>query len=228
MSSRLRIDIHRGRGRTISRRLSSLVLSVVAVAGCGHVPGLYTYEGKNGATAGGGAAAFNAQSYVQGIFASKIVPTVHAKAVDAGTLLPAITADATAAGKKYGTQSGVGSPYSYLIKGTGTVTKYDDSDPTGPVTVKLAGGQTVTITTGPVLIGTALRDAVGFIAFSQFTNQIDFLDVATQINAMVKTTVLAKIDKAKLTGKKVSFEGAFSLLDPTSIVIIPTVLTVAG
>ena len=80
--------------------------------------------------------------------------------------------------------------------------------------------------TGPVLIGTALRDAVGFISFSQFTNQIDYLDVATAINSLVKTDVLAKVDKAGLIGKQVAFAGAFSGIDPSNVVVIPTELSV--
>ena len=83
------------------------------------------------------------------------------------------------------------------------------------------------LNTGPVLLGTDLRDAVGFIDFSKFTNQIDYADVATQINTQDKALVLAQIDRANLTGKRVSFAGAFSLTDPHDIEIVPTQLAVS-
>ena len=88
---------------------------------------MYSYEARPASGAAGGA--FDAAAYAKGVFASKIVPTVHSKAVDAGTLLAAIKADANAAGTKYGRQSGTGSPYAFMIKGSGTVTKVDPTDP---------------------------------------------------------------------------------------------------
>ena len=226
MLSRLRIGMHSaGRGLL----LAGTVTALAAVTACSRVPGIYTYESKSAAAAPG-AAAFNAKTYVDSIWSSRVVPTVHSKAVDARTLLTAIQADQAAAGKRYGRQAGTGSPYSFLVKGTGKVTKVDTSVPTGPVTVALSGGAVrgtaAFLATGPVIAGTSLRDAVGFIDFSQFTNQLDFAAVATQLNNRVKTDVLAKIDRASLVGKQVSFEGAFSLLDPANILIVPTSLTV--
>jgi predicted lipoprotein len=207
--------------------LVALVVCGLA-AGCAHVPGIYTYEGKSQAAQV--AAGFNASTYVDGIWQSKVVPTVHGKAVDAATLLAAIAANPEAAASKYGKTSGVGSPPAFLIKGTGTVTKVDPSSPTGPVTVALTRvpkpGQ-VTLVTGPVIAGTALRDAVGFIDFGQFPNQIDYADVATQLNNRVKTEVIGKLDRASLMGKRVTFEGAFALLTAAAISIVPTSLQVA-
>ena len=58
------------------------------------------------------------------------------------------------------------------------MTKVSDA-PTGPVTVEIdtpTGKQEIAITTGPVIAGTALRDAVGFIDFSQFTRVFAFSD----------------------------------------------------
>lgn len=226
MAKRWRIAIQ----RAVRRKPQVIAaIAVAALTACGRVPGVYTYESKASAAAPG-AAAFNAKTYVDGIWTSKVVPTVHSKATDAATLLPAITANPTAAGKRYGRQAGTGGPYSFLVKGTGKVTKVDTSVPTGPVTVAPSGtsarGEKVFLATGPVIAGTSLRDAVGFIDFSQFTNQLDYANVATQLNNRVKTDVLGKVDRKSLVGKQVSFEGAFSLLDPANILVVPTSLTV--
>ena len=119
-----------------------------------------------------------------------------------------------------------------MAKGSGTVTKVDTSAPTGPVTVRVpaaAGAKpvTVTVATGPVIAGTALRDGVGFISFGDFTNQIAYADVANQINAKVKAEVTSKVDVKGLTGKKVTFYGAFSAVVPGQIQLVPTELQVA-
>ncbi len=226
MSKRRGISIH-----TIARRVAAttgVLAAVVTTAGCAHVPGIYTYEGSSQVAKA--AAGFDAATFVDGIWQSKVLPTVSGKAVDAATLLDAIAADPTAAGKKYGRTAGTGAAPAFLVKGTGTVTKVDTTAPTGPVTVTVQGEsgtpRTLTIVTGPVIAGTALRDAVGFIDFSQFSNQIDYADVATRLNARVKTDVVAKVDKASLTGKTIEFSGAFSLLVPTVVAVVPTTLTV--
>jgi predicted lipoprotein len=96
------------------------------------------------------------------------------------------------------------------------------------VEIPQAGGKplTVAIATGPVIAGTAIRDAVGFISFGDFTNQIEYANVANEINARVKTDVIAKADVKGATGKKVTFAGAFSNLPGGSILVVPTELEV--
>ena len=196
---------------------------MVLLAGCS-VPGLWTYEtdGQSNSSSG----AFDATKYVDGIWSDKVLPTVGEKAVDAAVLLPAIKKDQAAAAQKYGiaaTATG-GSP-TFLMKGSGKVTKVDTGDPNGPVTVSV-GGQDVQVVTGPVIIGTALRDAVG-INFSDFTNQIDYQNVGTQLNNRVKKDVVAPVKDSIAVGKTLAFDGAFSLLSPTSISIVPTRLAVS-
>jgi predicted lipoprotein len=218
--------------RVARRRIGAVLvcLALLSMAACTRVPGVYVYE-RSGSKSGGSSAAFDPTTYVAGIWSSKIVPTVHEKAVDITTLSAAIADDPEAAGQKYGHRAGTGSPYAYLAKGSGTVTKVDTSAPTGPVTVRVpapAGGKPVTVTviTGPVIAGTALRDGVGFISFGDFTNQIAYADVANKINAKVKSDVTSKVDVKDLTGKKVSFYGAFSALIPGQILLVPTELQV--
>jgi predicted lipoprotein len=207
-------------------RLTAALTLLVVLAACSRVPGIVVYE-KDG-QAGAGATAADARSYVAGNWTAKIVPTVHDKAVDVTTVAAAIEKDADAAGKEYGHQAGTGSPFAYMVKGTGTITKVDTSVPTGPVTVEVprTGGKplTVTIATGPVIAGTAIRDAVGFIAFGDFTNQIEYANVANQINDKVKTEVVARADLKE--GAKVTFHGAFSALAGGSIFLVPTELEV--
>src|SRR3569833_2790665 len=85
---------------------ASLVL-LLSLTACSHVPGVYTYESDKS----GGTKAFDAKTYVDSVWASKIVPTVQAKAGDVVTVAAAIDKDPQAAGKQYGHQAGTGSPY---------------------------------------------------------------------------------------------------------------------
>jgi predicted lipoprotein len=217
----------------LSTRLRAAVglVLLLSLAACAKVPGVYSYESDKSGSSAGGAKAFDAKTYVDGVWASRIVPTVQSKAVDVTTVAAAIAKDPEAAGKQYGHQAGTGSPFAYLVKGTGTVTKVDTSVPTGPMTVEVprTGGKplTVTIATGPVIAGTALRDGVGFIAFGDFTNQIAYADVANKLNDRAKTDVIAHVDLKTITGRKVTFAGAFSALAPGTIFLVPASLEVS-
>jgi predicted lipoprotein len=217
--------------KVFARRAAAFLLVGALGSACAKVPGVYVYE-KRGQAAAGKQGAADPKTYVADNWASKIVPTVHDKAVDVTTVAAAISKDPDAAGKQYGHQAGTGSPYAYMVKGSGTVTDVDTSVPTGPMTVEVpqAGGKPLklTVATGPVIAGTAIRDAVGFISFGDFVNQIDYADVANQINARVKTDVIGKVDLAGIKGKKVDFYGAFSELTPGLIFLVPTELTVAS
>ena len=214
--------------------LATVVAVGASATACSRVPGVYTYvpAGQEKAAGAGGSATFDAKTYVAGIWQSKVVPTVEKDAVPVAELLPALDADQAAASKKYGNQAGTGSPYAFLVKGSGTVTAVDEEAPTHPLTVKVDGltgkAANVQVVTGPVIAGTALRDAVKFIKFGDFTNQLDYADAATQLNNKVKTDVLAKVKAKDLVGKKISFSGAFSLVAPGVVLIVPTQLAVGS
>jgi predicted lipoprotein len=224
MANRLRLGIQQ---RTAAAAASTLGLALLLGAvGCAEVPGIYVYE-PAGASARS-AAPFDAVSYVDGIWDSQVLPTAQDRATAASVLFPAIAADPNAAGEQYGRRAGTGAPFAFLVTGTGQVTAVDVGKPTGPVTVQV-DDQAVTIATGPVIAGTALRDSLDFIDFSQFTNQLDYADVATQLNERVKRDVIGNVDKAELVGKQVTFTGAFSQLAPGApVMIVPTELQVVG
>ena len=62
---------------------------------------------------------------------------------------------------------------------------------------------------GPVILGTAVRDAAGFIEFSDFANQLQYADVAIELNRRVVAEVLGGVDLGGLEGKTIEFGGAW-------------------
>jgi len=213
--------------RGLSRAVLGSLL-IVLLTGCAGIPGIYVVEQPR-AAGEAEPGKFNADAYVEGIWASKVLPTVEADATPAATLLPALLSDTEGTSKKYGRQAGTGSPYAFLVKGTGTVTEVDDNGAAGTITVKVAGVDKteVRIAIGPAIVSTAIRDAVGFIDFGQFVNQIDYADAATALNTKVKTTVVSAVDLTAIKGKKVTFSGAFQSLVPSAVTITPVTLEVA-
>jgi predicted lipoprotein len=158
----------------------------------------------------------SASAFVEPIWNSKVIPTILAKAVDAAVLLPEIRANPEAAGQKYGRREAT-NPFNYMIKGSGKVTQVNTESRAGRMTVEVnAGGhETINLQIGPVVIGTALRDATGLVSFNQFTNQIDYASVSKEMNMRALKDALAGKDPASFDGKTIQFFGAFTF-DPKS------------
>jgi predicted lipoprotein len=153
---------------------------------------------------------FNAAAYVDSIWNAKVLPAAQEQSVDLGTLIAALRADPAAAVRRYGHKQGEGAAC-FLVKGQGRVLRIDTASRSGSVTVDLPpydGRPDAAIDTGPVILGTTLRDALPFIDFTQFVNQLDYADVGNELNARVVRTVLAPVQLQELPGKIVSFCGA--------------------
>jgi predicted lipoprotein len=97
-----------------------------------------------------------------------------------------------------------------FLKGTGIVAAVDRQSRVGVLRVQLTGSKpaTVAIQVGPVIRGTALRDASGFIEFSDFTNQFDYAGAANALNDYALRTVLGALPTEALQGRTVTFIGA--------------------
>ena len=190
------------------RHLSSATLLLcLALESC--VPWTVRPIGSEEDTAAGPAVVTPA-AYVESVWATKLVPAVLAAAVDARVLLDALAASPEQAFVRYGRREAGGATY-FIVKGQGVVVGVDVASRSGMALVDVPPCDRrpdLSIQIGPVLRGTALRDATGLISFSDFVNQIQFADVGNELNDRVLKTVLAPLDKAALLGRRVSFTGA--------------------
>jgi predicted lipoprotein len=177
-----------------------------------------TYKKPDFKLTAAGRPAFNPDQYGRQTY-PKAVATLEKDAQPLPVLTAALQKNADAAGAKFGHRAGNG-PYSFAVRGEGIAGKAKH----GVLPVKVKGvpnGTTVAIQTGPALPGTSIRDAVGFIEFGQFLNQVEFADAATALNTQVKAQVLKKLDPQSLPGKRIRFLGAFTYLAPTAITVTP-------
>lgn len=158
-----------------------------------------------------GGTAFDKVKYVNDIWESKVIPTVEQDSVEFDTLMSAIRADPKQAAEKYGHD--VGGATSYLVSFSGVVTNVDTSSLTGTISVNVSYKGTdvpVKVQIGPIILGTALRDAVKFIRFEDFLNQMQFGNVSDELNTRVEKEVVSKLDLKSLAGKNISVKGAFT------------------
>ena len=172
---------------------------------------------------------FDPTSYVSSIWSSKVIPTIVTKSVDLTTLLAALQTNTSAAEKQYAAPSSDGS-FNFMVKGQGTITTVNTTSRVGTVTLHISGVSsqtTLVLQIGPVISGTALRDSVGFITFTNFDNQVQFAEVSDQLNARAATALQA-IPFATLKGQSITFYGAFTLLDPHFLSIVPVKIISGG
>jgi len=169
---------------------------------------------------------FDKVAYVDGIWNEKVLPTVQQKATDFSQLYTELTLNQDAASQKYGNK--VGGPYNFLTKFEGKVLSADTSSRVGLITTQVEttnGPVNLTVQVGPVVQGTAIRDALGIIAFNDFVNQLQFADVADELNTRALKNALNNTDPTSLVGKTVDITGAFTLDNKDKIVITPVFMT---
>ncbi len=123
------------------------------------------------------------------------------------TVVDAVVVDPTAAGELYGNLAGT-DKFAIPVKFSGTVTAVEGD----LITVTfpgLAAGNTIQVVTGAVINGTAVRDVMGTIQFSDFENQTDYQQVANEYKAIAIAAATASIDSASLVGQEISVIGIY-------------------
>jgi predicted lipoprotein len=154
-------------------------------------------------------------------FGSAAWPRLAREAADTAVEVSAVAAPA-----------GAGAPRARFVKGTGVVTAVDRQSRVGVLRVQLpgSGAPAVAIQIGPVLRGTALRDASSFIHFSDFTNQFDYAGAANALNDYALRHVVGVMPIDGLEGRTMAFTGAVGkspLREDGAIEIVPIQLAVA-
>ena len=168
--------------------------------------------------------AFDPVAYVDEIWESKLLPTFNEKAVELATILSEIEvgADGTASkdslipiAQEYGLIT-VGDAHMYMVRGSGKIINTNTETSLGTIEVALDGYS------GPIKVliyvgtripsdETSIRDGVGFISLGDFREQTEYGKVSQEMNKRVLSQVLDNLDTNSLTGKTISFMGAFNI-----------------
>lgn len=161
-------------------------------------------------------------SYAADQFGS-ITDFIEAEAIPLPDLLAQLAGGAEES--EFGNTSGASSAYAFPVTLTGVAGAA--TPPIMPVTVEGVPPETsVQVQVGPALNGTALRDVTGEISFNDFTNQLEYQNVATELNDLVRTNVLAGFDAAAAQGKTITVTGTFLRVNPQLVSVVPTSIEV--
>jgi len=173
---------------------------------------------------GSGPQEFDAVKYVESLWAEEM-PGVLEQAVDLAELLPVVAGGADIAGARWGRREGNG-PYHVIVKGSGRVLEVDLSSRTGIAVLQIEtpeGPARARLQVGPVLQGTSIRDALPGVSFDQFVNQIQFADVANELNATAEREVLGALQREDLAGTSLRVVGMATLDGADGLVTVTPV-----
>lgn len=188
-----------------SIRLGLVALTALALAACKILP--------TGTRPGGEKpAAFDPDAMVAEIWDSKVLPYLETRAGPFAEVKKAAEADPAAAGAKYGNvRKQANSPWTYVvaIEGRIVASNTESRAATIDVDVDNDGKADARVQIGPAIRGTALRDALDFVDFNSFTNQIDYAQFGKAFNTHVNDTVLSGLPREGLDGRSVKVLGAY-------------------
>jgi predicted lipoprotein len=168
-------------------------------------------------------AGFNASAY-----ADKLVKEVIAdssKLVTFDQLIAEINKNKQNAFAQYGHALAIGSTRYFMTKEEGNVLEVKDSE----VLLETKEKKVLRIAT-EFVYGNAIRDASGKVRLTDFSNTNDLNNISSEINKLVRSSVLPNFKATVKKGDKVNFLGALELnedhLDLTDIELIPLRLSV--
>ena len=187
-----------------SIRFGLLLAMAVSLAACKILP--------TGETPGGKKAVFDPDKAVADIWQPKVIPYLQGKAGAFAEVAAMAKADPAAAGAKYGNpKKQANSPWTYAVKLDGKIVAANTESRAATVDVDVDGDgkADARVQIGPAIRGTALRDALDFVDFNSFTNQIDYAQFGKAFNVHVNKTVLSQLPRENLGGRTAKVLGAF-------------------
>ena len=182
----------------------------------------------------------------------RITSTVEGNALDLATLLGELGNDPAVVAERCHTKTEELNNYSCIVKSEGKVIAVHTESRKGTMDVDLPpydGRADVTILIGPVIKLDSIRDSIDYLSYNHFENQQDWADASEEIvdrfHEVVKAQIVQDLSPgadfydvvSDLTGRTVSFRGAFTLWhsqeisevlqDHTELVIVLTYMEVS-
>jgi hypothetical protein len=120
---------------------------------------------------------------------------------------------------QYGKSVGITSIFSFLVQ---SYAKYTPTE-SGKMSVNISHSRFNYVLRTKFIFGNAARDASGYFKIDEFENTMDFNAVSTELNKLILTRVITKLDSLS-AGRTIKFYGALEINSeniPKEIEIIP-------
>ena len=179
-----------------------------------------------GAGAANGVAAFDPEKKVASVWSSKVVPYFEKKAGPFPEVSALAVRSPDEAGAKFGYRAKSGdTPWTLIVKIDGVIVGANTESRAATISIDASGqGKAdATVQIGPAMRGTAIRDALDFVSFNDFTNQIDFAQFGKAFNTHVNREILESLPRDALIGRKVSMIGAYPFVSAADTPLVTPV-----
>jgi predicted lipoprotein len=174
-------------------------------------------------TGASGAPAFDPDKMAVDMWQPKVIPYLEKKAGPFAEVRALAGKSLDDAGQRYGYRSKAGdAPWTFVARIEGRIVGADLESRAATIGIDVDGDgkADATVQIGPAIRGTALRDALDFVSFNDFVNQIDFARFGKSLNTLVDRTLLSALPRDGLVGRQASVLGAFSLARPDDPVLM--------
>jgi predicted lipoprotein len=171
---------------------------------------------------------FDPDKMVREMWDTKVIPYLTSKAGSFPEVRDLARTSPDEAGRKYGFRQKEGNaPWTVVARIEGKVVAANTASRAATMDVDADGDGKgdATIQIGPAMRGTALRDALDFVSFNTFTNQIDFAKFGKAFNQHVDRTSLSALPRDSLLGRQVTILGAFPLDKSALPLVTPATVT---
>ncbi len=178
------------------------------------------------AGASNGEGVFDPDKMVASIWSAKVIPYFEKKAGPFVQVRDLTAKSLDEAGAKFGYRAkSEDAPWTLVVKFDGVIVAADTESRASTISVNASGqGKADAIVQiGPAIRGTAIRDALDFVSFNDFTNQIDFARYGKAFNTYVNHATLEKLPRDALVGRKVTVLGAYPLVSPAETPLVTPV-----
>lgn len=202
---------------------AAAVLAGLLLASCRFIP---TAEVHTLAASASGEAEFDPDKAVASIWTTKVVPYFQKKAGPLQEVRDLAAKSPDEAGAKFGYRAKAeGTPWTLLVKFEGAIVAADTESRASTISVDVSGQgkPDAIVQIGPAMRGTAIRDALDFVTFQDFTNQIDFALFGKAFNAYINHSALEKLPRDALVGRRVSVIGAYPFVSAAETPLVTPV-----
>jgi predicted lipoprotein len=157
---------------------------------------------------------FDPNKMVRTIWEPKVLPYLAAKAGKLSDVVALAGANPDEAGRKYGYRAKEGSaPWTLIVKAEGRIIAAETTSRAATLSIDGGGDGKIAavIQIGPAIRGTALRDALDFVSFNDFKNQIDYAQFGKAFNQYINGAFLSALPRDALIGRSATVLGAYAL-----------------
>lgn len=186
---------------------AAMLATMLALGGCKFIK---TEDEQKAAAAD----AFNPDKLVADIWDSKVLPYLDERAGTFQEVSALAAANLEEAAAKYGHKEKQGNaPWTFAAKVDGVIVGEETKSRSAYVEVDVDGDgkADLRVAIGPAIRGTAIRDSLNFVNFNEFKNQIEWAQYGKSFNTHANKTLLAKLPREGLTGKRLTATGAYPL-----------------